>query len=127
MIVKVEIAVERGEPLKAPAHPLLERLDLLKRSPRNSHKAHIAVRQVHTGAVERVGPERAVQTPLVVIGTEHKVIDDELAVFPKEIGKRLLAAWPVEDVLLLHLLPGERAPKLCQFLPLSREFLLLRQ
>src|SRR5438105_1525125 len=127
MIVKVEIAVARGEPLEAPAHTLFEGLDLLKRSPRNSHKAHIAVRQVQTGAVERVGPERAVQTPLVVIGTEHKVIDDELAVFPKEIGKRLLAAWPVEDVVLFHLLPGERAPKLSKFLPLPREFLLLRQ
>src|SRR5947207_7205091 len=121
MIVKVEIAVARGEPREAPAHTLFEGLDLLKRSPRNSHKAHIAVRQVKTGAVERVGPERAMQTPLVVIGTEHKVIDDELAVFSKELGKRLLAAQPVEDVRLLHLLPGERTPKPRKFLPLLRE------
>src|SRR5215471_7280223 len=100
MIVKVEIAVERGEPLEAPAHALFEGLDLLKRSPRNGHKAHIAVRQVNTGAVERVGPERALKTSFVIIGTEHKVIDDELAVFSKEIAKRLIAAQLVEEVPL---------------------------
>src|SRR5690242_13969229 len=119
--------MERGEPLEAPAHTLFEGLDLLKRSPRNSHKAYIALRQVNTGAVERVGPERAVWTPFLVIGIEHKVIDDELAVFAKEIGKRFFAARSVEDVPLLHLLPGERAPLLGEFLPLLCEFLFFRQ
>ncbi len=33
LIVKVEIAVERGDSLEAPSHPLFERLDLCQRLP----------------------------------------------------------------------------------------------
>src|SRR5260370_15226247 len=79
LIVKVEIARSRGEPLEAPSHPLFERLDLGKRSPRNGHKAHITARKVNTAPIECVGPERAARTPFLPLRIEHKLIDDELA------------------------------------------------
>src|SRR5258707_8169990 len=127
LIVKVEIALERGDPLEVPSHALFEQLDLGKRGPRNGHKAHITMREVNAAPVERVGPERAVRTPFVILGWEHKVIDDELAPLFEELGQRLLAVGSIEDVRLVHLHPWERAPLPAQFVSKSREFLFLRK
>src|SRR5260370_20009576 len=66
-------------------------------------------------------------TPFVPIGSENKVIDDELAPVFEKLGQRLLAARPVEDVLLANLLPWEFASLPAQFVPQPREFLFLRQ
>src|SRR6266849_4516956 len=110
LIVKVEIALERGDPLEAPSHALFERLDLGKLGPRNGHKGHIAVIEVNPDAVEIIGPEREVRTPFVPLRGEHKVIDDELAPVFEKLGQCLLAARPVEDILLVNLLPWEFAP-----------------
>ena len=55
------------------------------------------------------------------------MIDDELAPLFEEFGQRLLAARPVEDVLLVNLLPWEFAPLPAQFVPQPREFLFLRE
>src|SRR6202011_2402423 len=100
---------------------------LCQRGARNGHKGHVAVIEVNTDAVEVVGPERAGLAPFLVIGTEHKVIDDELAPFLEELGQRLLAQGTVEDVLLVNSLPWELAPLSAQFVPQSGEFLFLRE
>ncbi len=46
--------------------------------------------KVNPDAVEIIGPERTMWTPLVPIGGEHKVIDDELAPVFEKLGRRLL-------------------------------------
>jgi hypothetical protein len=83
--------------------------------------------KVNPDAVEIIGPERAMRTPLVPIRSEHKVIDYELAPVCEKLGQRLLASGTIEDVLLINLLPREFAPLPVQFVPLPREFLFLRQ
>src|SRR5260221_1445753 len=127
LIVKVEIALERGDPLEAPSHALFEQLDLGKRGPRNGHKAHITMREVNAAPVERVGPERAVRTPFVILGWEHKVINDELAPLFEELGQRLFAIGSIEDIRLVHLHPWELPPLPAQFVSKPCEFLFLRK
>src|SRR5258708_6027560 len=126
VIVKVEIARSRGEPLEAPSHPLFERLDLGQGRPGNGYKGRIAVIEVNTAPIECVGPERAGRTPFLPLRIEHKVIDDELAPAFEEFGQRLLPFGPIEDIRLVHLLPPEGAPLLAQLVPKPREFLFLR-
>src|SRR5260370_20359872 len=67
LIVKVEIALERGDPLEAPSHALFEWLDLGKRGPRNGHKPHITMREVSAAPVERARPRPRWRTPVAIL------------------------------------------------------------
>ncbi len=127
LIVVVEISRERGHPLEAPSHSLLERLDLGQRCPRDDDEAHVAVIEMNVDAAEIVGPERTVRTPLVPVRAEHEVVDDELAPFPEELDEGLLAAGLVEDIGLLDPLPRELAALPVQVVTQPREFLFSRQ
>src|SRR3989449_6376015 len=51
VIVEVEVGPIRWDPREAPAHALLERLDLAEGRPRHRQQRHVALREVHGGAV----------------------------------------------------------------------------
>src|SRR5260370_27655882 len=104
---------------------MFEWLDLGKRGSRNGHKAHITMREVNAAPVERVGPERAVRTPFVILRWEHKVINDELTPLFEELGQRLLAVGSIEDVRLVPFHPVGRPPWSPQFGSTPRDSLFL--
>ena len=54
------------------------------------------------------------------------MIDDELVAFAEEVGERHLSARPFEDMLLLHLLPGQFAALAAQLIAPADSFDLLR-
>src|SRR5258708_37230458 len=87
----------------------------------------MAVIEENTAPIEWGGPEGAARTPFVILGWEHKVIDDELAPAFEELDQRLLPFSPIEEILLVHLLPRECAPLLGQLVAKPREFLFLRK
>ena len=64
---------------------------------------------MHGGAVEMIGEERAARAAFLPAGTEHEVIDEQLAAAAEQVGERLLAAGPVEHVALVDLNPGQFA------------------
>src|SRR5262245_27244597 len=82
---------------------------------------------MHDDAVEVVGPERTVRAPRAPAGVVHEVVDDELAAAVEEVGQALLAAGPLEDVGLGHLLPGQVAAGLTELVAQARELLFLEE
>jgi hypothetical protein len=78
---------------------------------------------MHDDAVEVVGLERATFAALLPTGSEHEVIDDQLAPPVEEVGKRLLATGPIEDVLLVYSLSGKLAALTAQFIAKKGELL----
>src|SRR5579863_43398 len=83
--------------------------------------------QVNVDAVEVVGPERAALAPRLPGRIEHEMVDDELRFSREQVGQGLLAGGPVENVSLLHPLPGQIAPLGAQLIAQPRELLLLDQ
>ena len=61
-------------------------------------------------AVDVILPERAADAALAPAGTEHEMLDDQLAMSAKEVGEGFLPVRPFEDVRLLDLDPRQRAP-----------------
>jgi hypothetical protein len=55
------------------------------------------------------------------------VIHNELASSIEQVSQRPLAVRPLEDVALLHSLPGKLAPLPAQFIAPVREFLFFFQ
>jgi hypothetical protein len=55
------------------------------------------------------------------------VVDDELAAAVEQVGQRLAAVRPVEDVLLVHRFPRQIAAPLAQAIAQARELFLLGQ
>jgi hypothetical protein len=127
VIVVVEVVPVGRHPLEAPAHALLEGLDLGQRRPRNRHQRHVPGIQVHDVAVEIVGRPGAARATLLPLRPEHEVIDDQLAAAVEEVGESLLALRPVEVIGLVDLDPGQLAPLGAQAVAQAREFLLLAQ
>jgi hypothetical protein len=78
-------------------------------------------------AIEIVGPERAALAAFLPVGTQHEVIDDELAAAGEEIGERLRAIGPLKDISLLDLHPGHMAAPGAQFVTGAGEGLFLGQ
>ena len=60
-------------------------------------------------------------------GTEHKMLDDQLAAAVEEVGEGLLPVRAVEHILLFELDPGQFAPLRAQLVAQPRELFLLRQ
>src|SRR5262249_4949269 len=75
-------------------------------------------------AVEAVRPEGTTGASLAPVGTEHKVVNDELAASREKVGEAHLSLRPVEDVVLLDFFPRERAALPGEIVPELREFLL---
>src|SRR5207247_11438148 len=127
LVVVVEIVPAGGDPFEAPAHAPLEGFELFERRAGDRHEAHVAVIEVDAETVEIVRPEGAVLAALVPVRGEHEVIDDELAPAVEKLRQRLPALRPVEDVLLVDLLPGQGAPLAAQLVAQPGELLLLRE
>src|SRR5262249_32788637 len=77
--------------------------------------------QMREGAVYMIGQERATRTSFLPFGTEHKVINDQLAPSVEKLGECRLPFRPVENVVLLDLDPGQLAPLPAEFIAPPRE------
>src|SRR5260221_9492867 len=75
-------------------------------------------------AVDLVREQRTAGASLVPFGTEHEVIDDELAASVEKVGERHRALGAFEDIVLLDLDPGQRAALFRQAVALARPPLL---
>src|SRR3981189_446457 len=75
--------------------------------------------------VDLVGEQRAAGTALLPIGTEHEVVDHELAASVEQAGERYRAVGVLENIVLLDPDPGQRAALFRQAVTLARERLLL--
>ncbi len=100
--------------MEAPAHPLLERLNLRQRRSRNHRQPHVSRRQVHHAAIDMIRNERAARAAFLPVRAEHEVVHNQLAPAAEKIGQRLLALRPVKRVGLLDLLPRQFPALLAQ-------------
>ena len=69
----------------------------------------VALGEVHGGAVEVIGEQRAARTTLLPVRSEHEMIDDQLAAIAEQVGQRFFSIRPIEFVTLVYLQPGQRA------------------
>src|ERR1700720_4735682 len=74
-----------------------------------------------------VGVERAADAALLPPGTEHEMLDDQLAASVEEVSERLLALRAIENIGLFDLDPGQFAPLRAHLVAQSGEFLFLCQ
>ena len=74
----------------------------------------VAVGQVHRNAVEGVGPERAARAALGPVGSEHEVVDEQLAAAVEQLAQRAGTVSPVEAIVLVDVHPGQLAALLRQ-------------
>ena len=63
--------------------------------------------EMRQGAVDMVGQEGAAGAARLPTGTEHEMIDHQLAAAVEELAERLLSLRRLEDVVLLDLDPGQ--------------------
>src|SRR5438105_1391676 len=125
--IEVEVAAEGREPLEAPAHAPVIGGELGVRRVRHRDHRDVALVEVHDGAIEAVGPARAVRAAFTPARAEHEVVDDELAAPVEKFGERLPAVAAFKAVLLFHDLPRQRAPRGGELVATARERLFLRQ
>src|SRR5712692_3035727 len=78
-------------------------------------------------AIDVIELERAADATLAPVRTEHEMLDDQLVASAEQVGQRLLAAGPVEDVILFHLYPGQRPPLGAEPIAQAGELLFLAQ
>src|SRR6185312_810353 len=114
---------ECRDPVEAPAHPFLKYLDLRQGCTRDSGEPHIAMRQVNLRGIEMVGQEGTGLASFFPVGSEHEVIDDQLAVASKQISKCFRAVLAFENVVFFDAFPRQFAPLPAQFIPSTSEFL----
>ena len=108
--VAIEIAAAGRDPGKAPAHPLLERRELLQRPAGDEHQRDIPSLEMLDRSVHVIRQVRAARATLVPIGTKHEVIRGELAPPVEQIREAQFALRPCEDIFLLDPGPGKLAP-----------------
>src|SRR6185295_1919354 len=94
VVVAVEVVAIGRHPLEAPAHTFPVALQFLKRRARDRHQRHVAVAQMHHGAVVVVRPERAALATFLPVRPEHEVIYEELVSPVEQVGQRFLAGGP---------------------------------
>src|SRR2546422_2816357 len=127
VIVEVEVGPVRRHPREAPAHALLERFDLPERRSRHRQQRHVALREVHDGAVDMVGQEGAARAPFLPPRAEHEVVHDQLAPAVEEVSQRRLARRALEHIGLVDPHPRQRAALGAQPIAQPRELLFLPQ
>src|SRR6266436_1270343 len=127
VIVEVEIAGGRGDPAKLPAYPLAVGFELLHWSARDRDETDVVMLEMLARAVDLIAEQRTAGASLLPFGTEHEMIDDELTASVEQIAERHRAVDAFEDIVLLDLDPGERAPLLRQAVALARPCLLLHK
>src|SRR5262249_20705000 len=74
LIVKIEVAMERGVPRERPAHTLTIGFQPLHWCAGDSDQRSVAMVQMHTDPVEIVRPEGATGATFVPIRPKHEVI-----------------------------------------------------
>src|SRR6201987_1628810 len=83
---------------------------------------------MHHGRIEMIREERTARAALLPSRPQHEVIDNQLVSPVKKLSQCLFSLWPLERVLLFHLLPGQLAPLPAQLVSQLRElFLFLQQ
>ena len=107
--VVIEVVAVRRRPPDLPAHALAERLQLRQRRAGDRDVADVVMFQMHQGAADLVDLERAPDAALGPVGSEHEVLDDELAASVEQVGERPRAVRRVEHVGLVQPDPGQRA------------------
>ena len=85
------------------------------------------MRQVNPRGIEVVGQERAGLASFFPVGSEHEMVDDQLAAAGEQIGERLRAVRAFEHVVLLDPFPRQFAALPAQFVPFPGEFLFSGQ
>src|SRR5271165_6971715 len=105
MKIVIEIARRGRYPLDAPPHSLFVGLDLGQRRTRDGDVADVAMLEVDEDAVDMIELEGATNAALAPAGTEHEMLDDQLAASAEEVGEGLLPVRPVENIRLLDLDP----------------------
>src|SRR5882762_3450941 len=116
VVVAIEVAPERRHPLEAPAHTLLERLDLGQWRSRNHNQRNVAIRQMNQTSVKMIGHKRAAWAAFFPSRTEHEVVHNQLASAVEEFGERLLSVRTIEHILLFNFLPWQFAALPAQFI-----------
>src|SRR5919106_4225517 len=128
--VGVEVAAGRGVPRDRPAHALLVRLDVRQRRARHQGKRGVAgvqVREMADLVDEHRTPGAARGRPALDVGSEHEVVDDQLAAPVEQIEQARHAVRAFEDVALLKPDHRQRAALGGQRVSRPRGFLLLDQ
>src|ERR1700728_1079330 len=97
VIVEVEIAAEGRHPFEMPSHAALEFLDLPERRPGDDDEGDVTLRDVNGRTVEMIGEQRTARAAFLPVGSEHEVVDDELALRAEKAAQRFLAAGTVEN------------------------------
>src|SRR4029077_13062741 len=125
--VEVEVGTVRGRPGKRPSHPLFVRLQLGEGRPRYRRQRYVVVRQVDDEAVERVRDRRTGRAPGLVVGPEHKVIDEKLRATAEKSRQRGAAFIGLEAIRLVDPDPRQLLPPLRQLVAPPRQLLLRRE
>src|SRR5262249_36226106 len=115
----------RGNPGKAPPHPVPVRLELRERCPRRAQHCDVVVGQVNDGTVEAVCPERTDRAAFTPARAEHEVVDEQLRTPREQFHEGLLPLDGVEHILLLDPDPRQLASPTRELVAATREFLLL--
>ena len=123
--VVVEVAVRRRQPVEGPAHPLLERVELLQRRTRDRDQGGVARGKVRNHPLKTVGPERAAFAAFVPVGREHEVLHHELAAPLEQVGQRHLAVLDHRTNSLVDLDPGQCAALRAEAVAGTGKFLLM--
>src|SRR5215203_5037209 len=117
--VEVEVASQRRQPWKPPAHPSLVRGKLRVRSPGDGGHRDVPMVQVDGDAVEVVHPERTDEAGRVRrpgrmgaggVWVEHRVIDDQLAATLEEVAECLAPVLALEGVVIFDEFPRQLPP-----------------
>src|SRR5207237_9263034 len=83
--------------------------------------------QGHVLALGMFNIELTIRSALLSLRSKHEVINDQLAFPAEEVAERLLSARSIENIFLLHFLPGQFAAFPAQLIAQTGEFLLLSQ
>src|SRR4051795_11033046 len=92
-----------------PAQAPPERLELLEAGPRGDREGHVPRMQVG-GMADLVDEHAAAVTALVLVRSEHEVVEDELAAALEQVHERGLPSRAFEDVVLIDRQAGQPAP-----------------
>src|SRR5215475_11285340 len=109
LVVVVEVAWLRGDPLEAPALALAVVLDPLERRAGDRGEDRILARQRTLEAVQMVTQHRAAGTAVLPFRRKHEMVDNQPAATIEQLGQRLAAGRGVEGIGLLDARPGQRA------------------
>src|SRR5690349_16855355 len=77
--------------------------------------------------IEMIGKVRATGTSRHPSRAKHEVIEHQLALSIKKVGKRLLAAGSLEYIILLNLFPGQFTPLPAEFVAQPGKFFFFRK